>query len=93
MIVQRYRARSEGLAWRHVADEEIVVLDLSTSQYLTLNSTGALLWEALSDEARNKAELVKLLLEEFEVDEGTAETDVAEFVDKCLQENLLEITG
>ena len=47
----------------------------------TLNETGAFLWEQL-DGKRNLGEIISLLTNEYDIDEVTAENDVAEFVEK-----------
>lgn len=41
-----WRLRADRVSWRRV-DDEIVALDLQTSEYLALNPTARLLWEAL----------------------------------------------
>ena len=47
----------------------------------TLNETEAFLWEQL-DGKRNLGEIISLLTNEYDIDEVTAENDVAEFVEK-----------
>lgn len=46
---------------------------------LKLNATGKLLWERLKTEAA-EAELVSLLVSEYEIDEATAGRDVGAFL-------------
>jgi hypothetical protein len=83
----RYEVGSH-LTWRWVG-EEIVLLHLETSEYLTLNPTGAVLWQALSEGPKTLLELTALLRSEFEVDESTSVRDVAEFMAECERLNIL----
>lgn len=56
---------------------------------ITLNETGVLLWKKLETGATEQ-ELVFALLNEYEVDEATAKSDVAEFVNKLKTAGLLK---
>lgn len=68
---------------REVAGDWLLVpvgrTTLDMNGMLTLNETGAFLWERLPD-AENEAALVDAVLEEYEIDRSTAEADVAEFL-------------
>lgn len=81
------KLRDEGLQWKRL-DDQVVVLDLQTSQYLSLNGTGAELWEALAEGADEDA-LVARLRGEYEVDESTAREDVEEFLGQLTELGLL----
>lgn len=48
---------------------------------ITVNSTGAYLWELLEQE-QTEASLVKALTDRYEVDENTAGADVRAFLDR-----------
>ena len=85
---ERYRTKTEGLAWRRVG-EETVILNLDTSQYLNLNSTGSVLWETLSEAPASVDEMVARLLADFDVPADDARADVQDFVDRCMVEGLL----
>jgi len=73
--------RDNDLTWREI-DEEVIVLDLVSSKYLSLNGTGALLWKRLATGAEDD-QLVDLLTERFGIAREVAETDVAAFLDHC----------
>lgn len=47
---------------------------------LTVNDSGAFLWEKLADE-QTEASLTQALTEEYEVDEATARADTAAFLE------------
>ena len=74
----------EGFLLRQVAGQTVVLpvgggLDLN--MMITLNDTGAFLWEQLGRETDEHA-LVEALLAVYDVDQATAQLCVAEFVRK-----------
>ena len=74
----------DGFILRQVAGKTVVLpcdeaLDLN--MMITLNGTGAFLWEMLQEETTQEA-LVAALLGEYDVDEETARRSVAAFVEK-----------
>lgn len=69
-----------GVEWQRV-DDEIVVLDLTTSAYLAVNDAGAVLWP-LVVAGTNEDELVEALVSEFAVDGHRARADVGAFVER-----------
>lgn len=77
---------------RSVAGENLVVTvgaNVNFNSVMTLNETGKFLWEILTDE-REESELVEALLNEYDVDRETAERDVAAFIGKLKDNNILE---
>ena len=74
----------DGFLLRQVAGQTVVLptgAELDLNMMITLNDTGAFLWEHLAEET-NEAELVSALLKEYDVDEETARKAVAGFVKK-----------
>ena len=74
----------EGFLLRQVAGQTVVLPtgdELDLNMMITLNDTGAFLWERLQDETTEDA-LVEALLGEYDVDEATARKSVAAFVQK-----------
>ena len=69
----------------HTISGQTVVLpsggDLDLNVMITLNETGAFLWEHMQSET-DEAALVKALLGEYDVNEETARNCVAAFVEK-----------
>lgn len=77
---------------RSVAGENLVVpigASVNFNSVITLNDTGKFLWENLTAE-KEEAELVEALLGEYDVDRETAERDVAAFIEKLKENNILE---
>ena len=78
----------EGFLLRQVAGQTVVLPcgdDLDLNMMITLNETGAFLWQQLQKET-DEAALIKALREEYDIDEETAAGAVAGFVAK-LNEN------
>lgn len=78
----------DGFLLRQVAGENVVLPigpDLNRNMMITLNGTGAFLWERLQSET-DEDTLVNALLEAYDVDEPTARTCVKAFV-KNLEDN------
>ena len=67
------------------AGDELVNFDAM----ITLNETGAFLWEQLQEE-KSETALVNALCKEYDVTEETAKTDIAEFVNLLQQAKVLE---
>ena len=82
------RLKEPDVVWRAVA-EEVVVLDTRTSQYLSVNESGAVLWACLSEGA-SAEELVAELCGRYEVDEATAKADVEAFVDALRANDMID---
>lgn len=81
----------EGFLLRQVAGENVVIsvgADVDLNGMITLNDTGCTLWKRLEQEAQ-MSDLTAALLEEYEVDEQTAQAAAARFVEKLKELNLL----
>ena len=85
------KIRTSDVSWRSVGDE-IIVLDLERSLYLTINASGVPLWNALAEGATYD-ELVETLVKRYEIDETTARRDAQTFCDSLLDCRLIEVTG
>jgi hypothetical protein len=55
---------------------------------ITLNSSASFMWEQLQEEI-SEDELVKRVLEEYDIDEKTARADTEEFIEKLRQSNII----
>ncbi len=82
------KLRTQDISWREV-DDEIIVLDLRSSLYHSIDSVGAFLWQQL-ERGVTFDELVKVLREEYDVAEETAVTDVQAFLGSLEDLGLLE---
>ena len=82
-----------GFVLRKVADTFVVVAIGAEAKkhnvMITLNETGGLLWEKLSEGCDEKA-LTDAILEVYDIDEATAKADVSTFLAKVKDQGLLE---
>lgn len=82
----------EGFVLKNIAGANIVVPvgsnTVSFNAVITLNESGAFLWQQLESD-KTEEELVLSLLKEYDVDEATARCDVKEFVAKLTEAGLL----
>ena len=81
----------EGFLLRQVAGQTVVLPtaeELDMNMMITLNETGAFLWERLSEETDAET-LVNALLAEYDVDAETAKAAVAAFVAKLSDNGFL----
>ena len=73
---------------RNIAGESILVATGSATQdfngMITLNEVATFILENI-DECETEEVLVEKVLEEFEIDEETARSDVREFLDKAIK--------
>ena len=82
----------EGYLLNQISGQNVVLPsggDLDLNVMITLNGTGAFLWERLQEET-DEAALVAALLSEYDVDEATAARGVADFVQKLDDHGFLE---
>lgn len=77
---------------RVVAKQNVVLPangDLDLDRMLTLNNTGKFLWEQLEHGAE-KDDLIRAMLDQYEIEEGTARTCVDNFIDKLTKYGFIE---
>src|SRR5262249_42545890 len=86
--MSRLRLRADRVKWLE-GDGEVVALDEQTFVYLNANATASVLWTSLAAGA-TREELVERLVDGFDVDRATAETDVDAFVSDLEARGLLE---
>ena len=82
-----------GFVLRKVADTYVVVAIGAEAKkhnvMITLNETGCLLWEKLSEGADENS-LTAAILEVYDIDEATARKDASAFIEKVKAQGLLE---
>ncbi|MBQ3549970.1 MAG: PqqD family protein [Clostridia bacterium] len=83
---------AEGFVLKNIAGTNVVVPvgtnTVSFKAVITLNETGAFLWQQLENDI-TEADLLKAMLSEYAVDEATAKADIAEFIENLKKANLL----
>lgn len=88
----RFRLRQTGLTWRAI-DDEVVILDVEKSTYLSVNRAGATLWKTLASSSATRDELAASLRDAFDLSAETSREDVDAFVDTLLEAGLVEEDG
>src|SRR5262245_44873480 len=74
-----------------VVGEEAVLLNLKTELYLGLDSIGTEMWVVLTNTASIQA-AYETLLQEFDVEPSRLRQDLHEFVDKLMEQGLIQLT-
>ena len=77
---------------RTIAEDNILIKtqnqDFGNSNVYVLNESGAFLWENLA-EKKSRAQLINLLVEKYDIERAQAESDVNQFLDKCISEGFV----
>lgn len=68
---------------------EVVVLDLKSSTYLSVNDSGSAIWRRLQEPA-SRDQLIDAVVEQFDVERNIAEADVDSFLDTLESRGLIE---
>jgi hypothetical protein len=85
------RARTDDLVYRSV-DDTVIMLDLRTQHYLSLNQSGAELWPLIARGAR-RDELVDELRNRYGLSDDDAARDVEALIDQLSTAGLLDRGG
>jgi hypothetical protein len=84
----------EGFKLRDVCGEKIIVAEgianIDFSRIISMNESSAYLWKNVEEKTFTADDLVKLLLDEYEVDEATATADVEQLIQKWLDAGIIE---
>jgi hypothetical protein len=84
---EKLQLKVEDVVWREVGDE-LVVLELSTSTYLTLNGTAKQLWEGLAGGSTLDM-LVSMLADRYTISVQQARSDTESFLSALAERELL----
>lgn len=85
----------KGFRLRDICGEHIVVAEgidnIDFSKIISMNESSAYLWEKVQGEkVFTEDELVKMLLEEYDVDEATAKEDVKKLIEQWTEAQIIE---
>ena len=70
-------------------DREVLLLDVESGCYFTLNEIGGRIWE-LCDGAKSVSEIIAALCEEYDAPPETIRADAVELLEELSRERLLE---
>ena len=71
-------------------DGEMVLLDMNSENYFGLDEVGTAIWQAMQ-EKETLQEVLDVLLEQYEVESDVLEKDLANFVNKLVESELVEV--
>ena len=69
---------------------EMVLMDLSSEQYFGLDAVGTRVWNLL-DQGIAPADLLSILLREYEVEQQQLESDIEELLGQLLEAGLVRV--
>lgn len=78
----------DNIDWKKF-DEESVLLNLSTGYYFRLNQVGTFIWPMINRE-NNISDIVNRVVVKFDVSQRQARTDVHNFIEQLLAEQLIK---
>ncbi|MGE0600102.1 MAG: PqqD family protein [Dehalococcoidia bacterium] len=70
------------------AGDEMILLDLESGEYFTLNAVGAVIWKGL-ESGLDLSQILTAVIEQFEVEEPVAKSDIDEYIDSLISEGLV----
>lgn len=85
-----YLIDEKGMVWRRNGSE-IIILNLASGHYYTLNETGQFIWEKVLEQQSPDA-IAQCLCDEYEVDYEGALADVTECVRALAAESIIRFT-
>jgi hypothetical protein len=88
---EKLQINADAVVWRDVGDE-VVVLELATSTYLTLNGTAKQIWDSLASGATLPA-LADGLVDRYGITSEQAQVDAESFVSALADRGLLVNDG
>jgi hypothetical protein len=85
----------EDFQLRKLGDDFIIIDPgqemVDMSKVFTLNETAAFLWEELLHKEFNESNIVELLIENYEVDENTAQADALKLISEFKKGGLISV--
>jgi hypothetical protein len=71
--------------------DELVMMDLESGNYLSLNKTGAVIWAEIEQPVA-VAELIKRLTARFDIDETDCLADTVQYLQKMREQNIISVS-
>jgi hypothetical protein len=78
---------SDQVSWSGEG-EELVLLNMATGSYYSLNRLGSTIWRLVSDH-KSHTDIVAILHDDYDVDKFTASTEVRQFLDNLARAGLI----
>ncbi|MCX6183286.1 MAG: PqqD family peptide modification chaperone [Bacteroidetes bacterium] len=87
MDLNKKISRSDNYVFNEV-DGELVMMNIETGSYASLNETGKSIWLQL-ETAKTLDSVIEGLIAEYEIDRATCEQEVFPFVEKMVKDEIL----
>lgn len=87
--LEKYIVRKKDVLWR-MLDNEAFIISVDGNKIHTLNTLGSFIWQ-LTEGKNTVQQMVNLICERFEVSEKVAQSDANEFIEKLLNQGLVEL--
>ena len=85
--MSRIPTRSKEIVWRNL-EGEAVLLNPHTGKYFGINAVGCSFWEKV-DGKKSIADIIDLLLKEYDIDQKTLANDINELVAAMDKQNII----
>jgi len=72
-------------------DGEMVLLDMNTENYFGLDEVGTAIWQAIEENNGELVKVLKVLLEQYDVEEDVLKKDLLVFVDRLVESGLVKV--
>ena len=90
----QYMKIKKGFELRKICGENIVIAhgveNIDFTKIITLNESAAFIWRQVEGKEFTEADMVKILLDEYEVEEPQAQADVKTLAESWKQAGLVE---
>jgi len=87
MDLNKIISRSDNYVFNEV-DGELVMMNIETGSYASLNETGKSIWLQLEN-PKTIDSVIENLISEYEIDRTTCEQEVFPFVEKMVKDEIL----
>jgi hypothetical protein len=82
-------SRSEDYLSNEI-DGEIVMMNIETGMYVSMNATGKSVWDILENPA-SISDILTALTKEYEIDAETCQKDVTPFIEQMIEKKILQV--
>lgn len=79
---------ADKVSWKQM-DDLIVVVDIQTGEYYSLNETAATIWQAIA-EGKGREGARAAVLSKFDVDESAADQDVGQCIGQWVSHGIVK---
>lgn len=86
-LTQKWRVSNEVLSGK--IDDEFILMSIEADSYFGIDLVGSQIWEILSKQAATINDLVKILVEDYEVDDETCKKGVEIFINELYEKKLI----